>query len=422
MQCEETLKLGWLFMSVREMDVQVLAAEIKRKSGVSVGLRYKTIAVARGVSLEKDDMIQAIHIEIDAKQEHRRADVENLYSAKRHAGFPLDTKMRLVSERSQLSSPISLARWDRARNHQNGFLHDIRTFDDPEISVLDYKDPELGNKTLRQVIMSIRSVENPLKRLFVSVDRRFKGTGVRFSVRSQHVLEADARINGGILLFLRATLDESMHSALDKCFSPKAVGRAETATWDPVNNCVVAQADIMMSDFDAILNDDFSINSADFNQQEGDTPAEKITLDLGGLKERLMQNVNAGKSYSLGDSLSTFRNAAETRREYIANSVDTSREGGAGSLSGDIGKSKARKTRSSTSSVSSGSMTTATVARIEKEMVDLKSKSEFDMANLKGQVDILTIGINQLTQVLLKQQNDASQPADSQGAAAGHEK
>ena len=411
LQCEETLKLGWLFGSVREMDIQVLAAEIKRKSGVTVGLRYKTIAVARGVSLGKNDMIQAIHIEIDVKDEGRRAEVQNLYSVNRHAGFPLETKMRLIPERNTLSSPISLAKWDRARNHHNGFLHDVRTFDDPEISVLDFKDPELGNKTLRQVIMATRSEEDPSKRLFVSVDRRFKGTGVRFTVRSDRMIEADARINGGILSFLRGTLDASMHQALDKCFTPRAVSRAGAATWDPINKCVVSEADRMMADFDDILTEDYSIKSEDL-EKEGEK--EDFTLDLGSLTERVMKTKRAGQEYSAGDSLSTFRNVAErTRRESGATSVSEASE-----------TSKTRRTRSEASSVSSVSTATAaaTVARIEKEMVEMKSKADDGMEKMQHQMDALTLGINQLTQAFFKQNNTSQEPADSQGAAAGHDK
>ena len=407
LQCEETLKLGWLFGSVREMDVKVLAAEIKRKSGVTVGLRFKTIAVARGVSLGKDDMIQAIHVEIDTKDEKRRTVVENLYSAKRKAGFPLGIKMRLVSERSQLSSTISLAKWDRARNHQNGFINDAISFDDAEISVLDYKDPGLGNKTLRQVIMAIRSVEYPSKPLFVSVDRRFKGVGVRFMVRSKLVDEADARINGGILSFLRATLEESMHTALDKCFSPRAVSRAESAIWDPINNCVVAHADRMMADFDDILKDDFSIDSEDL---EKDGKKNEFVLDLDGLKDRLTEKKNAGQEFSAGDSLSTFRNAAERRREANV------------SVSESSGKSSNKtRTKSAVSSVTTVSGSAATISRLEKDLTDMRSMRDSDMGRLQQQFDVLAGGLNQLTQVLLKQ-NNASQPADSQGAVAGHDK
>ena len=51
-------------------------------------------------------MVLMIPQVITTRQEHRRADVENLYSVNRQAGFPLDTKTILVAERSQLSLTI----------------------------------------------------------------------------------------------------------------------------------------------------------------------------------------------------------------------------------------------------------------------------------------------------------------------------
>ena len=61
------------------------------------------------------------------------------------------------------------------------------------------------------------------------------------------------------------------------------------------------------------------------------------------------------------------------------------------------------------------------MARIEKDMVEMKSKADDGMERMQSQMDALTLGINQLTQAFLKQ-NNSTQPADSQGAAAGHDK
>ena len=172
-----------------------------------------------------------------------------------------------------------------------------------------------------------------------------------------------------------------------------------------------------MSDFDAIMKDDFSIDSDDLEQESN---KEDFTLDLGSLKESLGGAAILGQEYSAGDSLSTFRNATATRRENMANAAETRREGGS-SVSEDSGRSKARKTRSAASSVSSVSTAAATVARIEKDMVEMKSKADDGMERMQSQMDALTLGINQLTQAFLKQ-NNSTQPADSQGAAAGHDK
>ena len=411
LQCEETLKLGWLFGSVREMDADILAAEIKRKSGVKVGLRFKTIAVARGVALSKDEMIQALHIEIDVKDEKRRTAVENLYS-KRASWYPLGMKMRLVLERNQLSVLDSLAKWDRMRNFHSILSKDTQWFDDEEIAVLDYKDSELGNKTLRQVIMATRSADGT-KPLFITVARRFRGNGARFVVRNNLADEADALVNGGILSYLRATLDQRMQKALEKCFMTKAIARADLAVWDPVKKCVVSHADRMLDDFDASMLEEFSLNSYDLEEKEGVSAG--ITLsNMDALQDRLLKTRNEGREVSLGDSVSTFRNAAEKRAKGY---------GGASEASEASDKSNRTKTRtrSAASSVSSVSASAATMSRIEKEMADMKTKSDAAMGQLQSQVDTMSMGINQITRLLLEQ-NSVSKPADSQSAVAGREK
>ena len=48
-----------------DMDRELLAAEIFKATKVQVGLRFRTILVNSKESLSKDQMVGAIHVEID---------------------------------------------------------------------------------------------------------------------------------------------------------------------------------------------------------------------------------------------------------------------------------------------------------------------------------------------------------------------
>ena len=71
----------------------------------------------------------------------------------------------------------------------------------------------------------------------------------------------------------------------------------------------------------------------------------------------------------------------------------------------------------STASVPSTTM----VARLEKEMVEMKNMTDSTIGNLQSQIEMMAIGLNDLTKVI-REQFQSLKPADSQSAAAGHDK
>ena len=171
LQCEQTTAIGWFLYSPREIDTDMLAAAILKQLGVKVGLRFKTIAVQQGRQLLKDEMIMALHVDIDSRFETvDRLKIETMYDGHRTKGWPLGIKLQLVPERRDVSVPETYAKLDHTRARQEAFLANLRRFDDIDIAVLDFVDHGLGSKSLRQLIMEIPSTRNPNKQLFVSVD------------------------------------------------------------------------------------------------------------------------------------------------------------------------------------------------------------------------------------------------------------
>ena len=94
LQCEKSAVIGWLLFSTIDMDRELLTAEIRKCTGVTVGLRFRTISVAARTQLSKDQLVKAIHVEIDETNYFGdKARVEDLYRADKEDQFPLDIKL-----------------------------------------------------------------------------------------------------------------------------------------------------------------------------------------------------------------------------------------------------------------------------------------------------------------------------------------
>ena len=185
LQCEKSVVIGWLLFSTIDMDREVLAEEIRQLTGVEVGLRFRTISVKTRSALSKEQMVAAIHVEVDEQQLYEgRASVQDLYRATWVEGFPLDMKMRLCPPIQDLTDPASLAKLERLRLRQAAFLANVEKTINYELGSLDYVDPQLDNWTLRRMIMSIQ--DNDGVRVFVSVDKHFLGKGHVFQYTSKY--------------------------------------------------------------------------------------------------------------------------------------------------------------------------------------------------------------------------------------------
>ena len=90
------------------MDREQLAKEIQRKFGVKVGLRFRTISVTSKQKLSKDQMVGAIHFEIDERNHvSNREKISRLYKSKQTKGLPLGIKMRLCPQVQDATDPAT---------------------------------------------------------------------------------------------------------------------------------------------------------------------------------------------------------------------------------------------------------------------------------------------------------------------------
>ena len=114
LQCEKSSVVGWLLYSTIDMDRELLTAEIMKAVGVKVGLRFRTISVNSRQSLSNDQKVGAIHVEIDESNYFAdKARLEDLYTASREVGFPLDIKLRLCPPIQDSSDPSSFTKFEK---------------------------------------------------------------------------------------------------------------------------------------------------------------------------------------------------------------------------------------------------------------------------------------------------------------------
>ena len=281
LQCEKSVVIGWLLYSTIDMDREILAAEIFKATGVTVGLRFRTISVNSKESLSKDQLVGAIHVEIDERNYFGdKARIEDLYKADREANFPLDIKVRLCPQVQDASDPSSTVKFERLRIRQAAFLANVYKTLSGDIGVLDFVDEKLEGKSLRNLIMNIRDEEGT--RIFVSVDRHFLGRGFVFQYTSKFQTLAPAWIRG-LLPFLKSQVDQSLHEQLQKCFTMDAIKRSLAYVWDTEKRCVVSAADRLIDDllegYD--LDEEFEFPDTDTTKFELDITEVKRAGDSG---------------------------------------------------------------------------------------------------------------------------------------------
>ena len=62
----------------------------------------------------------------------------------------------------------------------------------------------------------------PFHKLFISVDRHWRGEGVVFQATMEHSSEAESMVTGGMLPYFMAGIDLIGHEALKKCLTLEA--------------------------------------------------------------------------------------------------------------------------------------------------------------------------------------------------------
>ena len=180
--------------------------------------------------------------------------------SKQAQDYPLHYKMRLVPTRYAITGDEhGIAKWERCRATQAHFYSNLKWRNNWDIVSLDFRlhfgPQEDANFTLRDFIMRLW-VPGTSTRLFVSVDKHFKGNGHVYYFLPQHEAAARAAISAMLPLLRHHTPDSLPFEKLEKFFTPQAVQRSKTFTWNEERKTMISAEDKMLDELDAFESDD----------------------------------------------------------------------------------------------------------------------------------------------------------------------
>ncbi|WP_288992759.1 hypothetical protein, partial [uncultured Marinobacter sp.] len=308
LQVENTKALGWLCYSTRTMDEETLTKAIYDAIGVVVGLRWRIISTGGKYVPNMDPALltRALHVEVDAENaEDDHAALKRLFPTQSATAFPLNIRLRLIPELTNLAIR-SKTKVGRLRARQANFTAAIQSVTTWELNQLDYQDAQLGNQTLRDLIMGIYSHEYPTLHLFHTVDVHWKGPGAGHIISFLPKLEDEARamITGLLTYLVFHAEDMDAQDRIKLMFTPPAVERASTSTWDLANHCVVSELDTEVDELEDNPMD------ADYIFTDMDTVVAKASPEDSN-KPAAKPSPHVGPSDN--DSVSTF-NPRTTKR------------------------------------------------------------------------------------------------------------
>jgi hypothetical protein len=252
LQADDVVIVGWALYSFQWLNANMLAAEILKTEGLTIGLRHKIIATRQRGAMPPEERIKAFHFEVKRKERAKGERIfKRLYSSEQTI-FPLGLCLRFCPLYTSLMSMEVCAKVDRLRYRQRAFTkHMIRT---PTNTVRNlYWKIRPGGPTLRTILMEIMCRDEPDMTLWHSVDNgRMAGT-VLFTYHPSREAEAKAMI-AGLLPYLKwrlgdsarktpRELEEWFESRIYPYFSDEARELAADSTWDPLSNRVTGAVD-----------------------------------------------------------------------------------------------------------------------------------------------------------------------------------
>ena len=269
LQVEETVQMGWLLYSFEAMDLLQLATTISDEVGATVALRWKYINTDKyEPGREERKKWMGAHIEAGAEDVKKVArGLTRLYGGASDS-FPLGIRMRLVSEyREVKGNPVNMGKHMRLRVRQANFKAMMMALPNDEIMMLDYKDKELENKSLREMVMEIKS-SNPKTpgNLFHAVGQDWKGRYTFMFLKSK---ENEARmIADGIIPYLK----HGYGSKVTSFFDPEVVAEKEDWIWDPAQKVIINP---LSKQLDVLEGLDLDYNFESMEEDEGEDKDEK---------------------------------------------------------------------------------------------------------------------------------------------------
>jgi hypothetical protein len=159
--------------NVKDFSEAVSQHPLLVSKGIQVEIRTHAIKIEQQEKLKQEDMVKALHVYGDYNKMATIRDViRRIYREGVKKGYPLGVKMRFVPNIADPRYPVTAGTKSNIkilRGKQKSFLKNILKQKSHTIQGLDFHIEAIG-ATLRQVVMGMRSSEDPERTLFTSVE------------------------------------------------------------------------------------------------------------------------------------------------------------------------------------------------------------------------------------------------------------
>jgi hypothetical protein len=159
------------------MAIKELEAELTRVVGNNIALRYGAINMGERIQFPVKEVPRAVYVETEASNHVRTARLLSKVYHKNQKVFPLGIKLRFASDMNLLNGEKKQQKARRMAYLQRSFIDNVKTITTWSITDLETKDRLIG-KTLREMILEIKSIKYPTKNLFLSVAKGHKNKAV----------------------------------------------------------------------------------------------------------------------------------------------------------------------------------------------------------------------------------------------------
>jgi hypothetical protein len=259
--------------------------------------------------------VKAIHIIGDDRQTAKgRKAFNNVFGSRNDSGYPQQRVMRFVPNIADNRFPATQGRVKdvvKMMGKQKKIMKDARTIYTDTICSLHYYVPQIGY-TLCQILMSMRSANDPDTQLFMAVDERTYGSyAVAFTVHKDRMAEATS-----LIPLLNIVMEAKFGARIWEWFTDTAKDASQGFVYDAetgrIKNTDEDEDDDESSieseeDNDFVLELSESLNISSAKQTE---KGDVFDLDLSFM----LDDDNPKNQYGDSGSVKTFRSACRSKK------------------------------------------------------------------------------------------------------------
>jgi hypothetical protein len=247
LQCPHTTDIGWLSYSTRDINIVVLREYLEKKLKIPIDVRWRAIIInTPGQKELPRDRVRAIHLAVEEKHaEYAKEELFTIYSVEAPPELmPLQIKMGLVnvqSKKKQSTTSTETLIYLKARH--DTFQKNSRTVYSNDIQALYRSWSKLGQFSLHNCLMAIKSTVHPNRYVFHSVDMDSQQHGQTVFTCHKDLLPEAQAICSGLVLYMQNYVGRQYITTINKCFHKKAVSDAG-GEWNEDTKQVVTKEDL----------------------------------------------------------------------------------------------------------------------------------------------------------------------------------